>query len=312
MAFMQQYLSKVNIIHHKLLDRQTSTSAAKPLSVLKWIQTVTLIKWHCVCQWTIFVLCSAVVWGQACRTQSATALAHYWHAWWCVVAECILCLAPTKANQCTWEWVLINSVNTRMVWEHIGLLSIVWHSSVWTLDNTQCILITFSFAVDLVKFGPPLRKVTEPYPDLVMHFFCKIFICQCCLVIAYMNIHESDQRFCSGSHFSRSLMMMTGVCLEMKTAHRKTSLFYLHSVLRILWFVNVEVSQVYLMPPLKWLIVNLRTIMEKLPRFPSFVKDTLWFLKIFSKSAPKSKDFLPALWNMLISKSPAVYRAWIC
>uniref|UniRef100_A0A671VS66 Mitogen-activated protein kinase kinase kinase kinase n=1 Tax=Sparus aurata TaxID=8175 RepID=A0A671VS66_SPAAU len=25
---------------------------------------------------------------------------------------------------------------------------------------------------DQVKFGPPLRKVTEPYPDMVMHFFC--------------------------------------------------------------------------------------------------------------------------------------------
>lgn len=27
------------------------------------------------------------------------------------------------------------------------------------------------FTVDQVKFGPPLRKVTEPYPDMVMHFF---------------------------------------------------------------------------------------------------------------------------------------------
>uniref|UniRef100_A0A8C4HLH5 Mitogen-activated protein kinase kinase kinase kinase n=1 Tax=Dicentrarchus labrax TaxID=13489 RepID=A0A8C4HLH5_DICLA len=30
---------------------------------------------------------------------------------------------------------------------------------------------------DQVKFGPPLRKVTEPYPDLVMHFFYHILKC---------------------------------------------------------------------------------------------------------------------------------------
>lgn len=28
------------------------------------------------------------------------------------------------------------------------------------------------FAVDQIKFGRPLRKVTEPYPDLVMHYDC--------------------------------------------------------------------------------------------------------------------------------------------
>uniref|UniRef100_A0A8C9Y8W6 Mitogen-activated protein kinase kinase kinase kinase 2 n=1 Tax=Sander lucioperca TaxID=283035 RepID=A0A8C9Y8W6_SANLU len=33
------------------------------------------------------------------------------------------------------------------------------------------------FAVDQMKFGPPLRKVTEPYPDVVMLFFCKMGAC---------------------------------------------------------------------------------------------------------------------------------------
>ena len=32
------------------------------------------------------------------------------------------------------------------------------------------------FAVDQVKFGPQLRKVTEPYPDMVMHVFALEYI----------------------------------------------------------------------------------------------------------------------------------------
>lgn len=84
------------------------------------------------------------------------------------------------------------------------------------------------FAVDQVKFGPPLRKVTEPNPDLVMHFFCKIFLWQCCILMTYVDIHKYDQTLYYGFPFSRALMMTTGVCQEeKKITHRKTSLCFL-------------------------------------------------------------------------------------
>lgn len=114
--------------------------------------------------------------GTGYRNLSTIVLAHYWHDRWCVAAECILCL--TKANQCTWEWVLINSA-----WKQLDSVC---------GSTLACSLLSYSdkkpqfcvntakhsfnsnhvfFAVDQVKFGPPLRKVTEPYPDMVMHFF---------------------------------------------------------------------------------------------------------------------------------------------
>uniref|UniRef100_A0A669C6K1 Mitogen-activated protein kinase kinase kinase kinase 2 n=1 Tax=Oreochromis niloticus TaxID=8128 RepID=A0A669C6K1_ORENI len=78
---------------------------------------------------------------------------------------------------------------------------------------TQCCVL---FAVDQVKFGPPLRKVTEPYPDLVMHVSCRYTD-----GIQSMTAHGFDQRLCLGFSFCRPVMM-TGVCLEMKEPHRKT------------------------------------------------------------------------------------------
>lgn len=51
--------------------------------------------------------------------------------------------------------------------------------------HTHFILILFFFAVDQVKFGPPRRKVTEPYPDLVMHVFVRELFTG--------DIHEYDQ-----------------------------------------------------------------------------------------------------------------------
>uniref|UniRef100_A0AAX7SMF8 Mitogen-activated protein kinase kinase kinase kinase n=1 Tax=Astatotilapia calliptera TaxID=8154 RepID=A0AAX7SMF8_ASTCA len=71
-------------------------------------------------------------------------------------------------------------------------------------------------AFDQVKFGPPLRKVTEPYPDLVMHVSCRYTD-----GIQSMTTRGFDQRLCLGFPFYRPVMM-TGVCLEMKEAHRKT------------------------------------------------------------------------------------------
>uniref|UniRef100_A0A7N6FA94 Mitogen-activated protein kinase kinase kinase kinase n=1 Tax=Anabas testudineus TaxID=64144 RepID=A0A7N6FA94_ANATE len=57
------------------------------------------------------------------------------------------------------------------------------------------------FAVDQVKFGPPRRKVTEPYPDLVKYFFYKIVLMTYCCLHLYC-IHEYDQRllFQQGSY----------------------------------------------------------------------------------------------------------------
>uniref|UniRef100_A0AAX7TEW8 non-specific serine/threonine protein kinase n=1 Tax=Astatotilapia calliptera TaxID=8154 RepID=A0AAX7TEW8_ASTCA len=80
-------------------------------------------------------------------------------------------------------------------------------------SHTQCCVL---FAVDQVKFGPPLRKVTEPYPDLVMHVSCRYTD-----GIQSMTTRGFDQRLCLGFPFCRPVMM-TGVCLEMKEAHRKT------------------------------------------------------------------------------------------
>lgn len=67
-----------------------------------------------------------------------------------------------------------------------------------------------------MKFGPPLRKVTEPYPDLVMHVSCRYTD-----GIQSMTTRGFDQRLCLAFPFCRPVMM-TGVCLEMKEAHRKT------------------------------------------------------------------------------------------
>lgn len=50
-----------------------------------------------------------------------------------------MCLAPTEANQSAAPVNLISAL--------------------------------FCFAVDQVKFGPPRRKVTEPYPDMVTQLF---------------------------------------------------------------------------------------------------------------------------------------------
>uniref|UniRef100_A0AAX7TRX7 Mitogen-activated protein kinase kinase kinase kinase n=1 Tax=Astatotilapia calliptera TaxID=8154 RepID=A0AAX7TRX7_ASTCA len=93
-----------------------------------------------------------------------------------------------------------------------------WHCCVYSSCKriflfSQCCVL---FAVDQVKFGPPLRKVTEPYPDLVMHVSCRYTD-----GIQSMTTRGFDQRLCLGFPFCRPVMM-TGVCLEMKEAHRKT------------------------------------------------------------------------------------------
>uniref|UniRef100_A0A669EFN0 Mitogen-activated protein kinase kinase kinase kinase n=1 Tax=Oreochromis niloticus TaxID=8128 RepID=A0A669EFN0_ORENI len=96
----------------------------------------------------------------------------------------------------------------------LHLYSLYWElfSKISHADEHCCVL----FAVDQVKFGPPLRKVTEPYPDLVMHVSCRYTD-----GIQSMTAHGFDQRLCLGFSFCRPVMM-TGVCLEMKEPHRKT------------------------------------------------------------------------------------------
>jgi len=76
-------------------------------------------------------------------------------------------------------------------------------------------------AVDQVKFGPPLRKVTEPYPDLVRLFSTTVYLWQFCVLMTSMNM-----TICPPPPFSRAPMMTTGVCLERKTTHRKPALCF--------------------------------------------------------------------------------------
>uniref|UniRef100_A0A673A9K9 Mitogen-activated protein kinase kinase kinase kinase n=1 Tax=Sphaeramia orbicularis TaxID=375764 RepID=A0A673A9K9_9TELE len=52
----------------------------------------------------------------------------------------------------------------------------------------ECVFSGESFNFDQVKFGPPLRKVTEPYPDMVMIF--KSFGCCDTLLHRFIIIHE--------------------------------------------------------------------------------------------------------------------------
>uniref|UniRef100_A0A669DK40 Mitogen-activated protein kinase kinase kinase kinase 2 n=1 Tax=Oreochromis niloticus TaxID=8128 RepID=A0A669DK40_ORENI len=99
--------------------------------------------------------------------------------------------------------------------ERLEMIALHLYSLYWELFSkiSHCCVL---FAVDQVKFGPPLRKVTEPYPDLVMHVSCRYTD-----GIQSMTAHGFDQRLCLGFSFCRPVMM-TGVCLEMKEPHRKT------------------------------------------------------------------------------------------